>query len=131
MSGEERQRQRDVAAVMVEREALVKACQDYITLIDGDTSDRIDVEKVVLRVSQHLGNIAGFCDRRTRLAIFQFQRLLAVAMIDPTGPYSTTFVKGCLPFVIGITVDYQKRPFKMVGLSFEALNTKVKAILKK
>jgi len=124
---EEERRLDDINFVMREREALEKACEAYITLLGSRETNMDERRRLVLQISQHLGNIGGFCDKRTKRLISAFLLYLGPALILPNDSYITVYLKGFLPSIVGIQVDFTKRPFKVIGLSVEAMNTKFNA----
>lgn len=127
----------DVGLVMKERSALVDVSKELLALLDKSLSspsrvksshDEIEIQRLYLKVSEHLANIGGFCDRGTRNAIFAVQELLAIATLEPL---ANLFVKGLLPVIVGIQVDFTKKPFKVVGINVKGLGAELKALVKK
>jgi hypothetical protein len=134
---EEERRQNDLRMVMHEREALTEAAQKLNPLLDSFFDDAeqgkgiqntTEADNLVLEISRRLGNIGGFCDGWTRERIHKMQKFLSWCLGDKAG---YLLLKDALPFMVGVQVDFSKRPFRAVGLSFEALGAKFKASLKR
>ena len=127
---------------MAEREQLTRVGMEILDLLkqydaahfvemkdDGKNRDgRLAIDKKILELSKHLGNIGGFCDSNSKRAIHVFTTgILDVSMLS-TGFYVQ--LKALLPTIVGIQVDYTKKPpFKVMGVNVKALNTEVKAFL--
>lgn len=132
----ESERQHDIRIVMAERQVLSETAQKLLDLmgvgysLSREEANRQEADKLVIQISEHLGNISGFCDVGTRRAIFAAQRLLMLAIADSDG-YGYTALKLMLPFLVGLTVDFNKRPFKIIGFDAKLLQTQVKAFLKR
>ncbi len=56
------------------------------------------------------------------------QRLMALSMAESL---FSTELRDVMPFIVGIQMDFSKRPFRAVGLSFEGWGTKFKARMKR
>ena len=130
-------RSAEIELVMKERSALVAVCRALNTLLDEgwdatlqgkDFPQRLEIDGLLLQVSKHLANIAGFCDGRTQDWTHNAVRLLALCMVSPS---SYIDLKAVLPFIVGIQVDFTKRPFRVVGLSLKGLGAELKAIMKR
>jgi hypothetical protein len=110
---------------MAERERLATVGGELLDLIRTYKADRlvdrseisegrVAINKKILELSKHLGNIAGFCDSGGKRAIHVFSTsVLGTSMLDPLY-YS--YLRALLPTIIGIQVDFTKKPpFKLVG----------------
>lgn len=88
---------------------------------------KLQLDKKVLDLAQHLGNLAGFCDSRSRKVIQSFTtRVLGMSMFKG---YSYIYLRALLPTIVGIQVDYtRKPPFKLIGFDVKALGSQIMAI---
>jgi hypothetical protein len=129
-------REHDIRVIREERELLTKAAQDLIVILNGndllahDSPERPTADKLILEISKHLGNIGGFCDSKTREAISLIQKTMGETTIEPDG-WGYIVLKKYLPTFVGVQVDFNKRPFRVVGFSLEGLGAKAKAFLQK
>ena len=119
--------------VVAEKNLLREASQTLLSLLDKidlteDDANKPEANRLILEVSEHLSNIGGFCDSWTRQRIHVIQGLMSMSFADPLH-YLT--LKDMLPYVVGIQVDYSKRPFRAISLSIEALGAKFKAKAKR
>ena len=131
---EEQRREHDIAIVLQERDALTRAAQSLMPILkrfddaalDGKSTefDLTDADKYSIEISGRLGNISGFCDDWTKKRIHKMQEYLGHCLGDSSG---YILLSNLLPFMVGIQVNFDKRPFRAVGLSFEALGGKFKA----
>ncbi len=141
MGVEESERLRSVKLVMAERERLASVGGELLDLIRAYKADRfvdrseisegrVAINKKILELSKHLGNIAGFCDSNGKRAIVLFTTgVLDTSMLDP-GYYN--YLRAFLPTIIGIQVDYTKKPpFKLVGLDVKGWGAQIKAIARR
>ena len=130
-----------VRLVMEERRALTEAGKELLEILQKHHADRplaslpdtkaeLEVEKKILDISNHLANMAGFCDPNGKRAISVIKtRILDVAMVGPQWYFE---VKILLPSIIGIDVDYTKKPpFKVIGLNVKALGAQLKGYAKR
>lgn len=127
-----------IKIVMSERNKLRIAGSELIELItplvyndekNAKTEDLVLIQKKVLEVSEALANIAGFCDDHGKDLVNYFKiNVLGINMLRYPS-YRILLIS--LPTIIGIDVDYTKMPFKVMGLSAEALGAKIKAIAKR
>lgn len=128
MAKDQSERSEDIKTVIEERRKLTSKCQELSeTLSDIDFSEtfhrntskgefkgpkRNMVNNLLIEISALLSNIGGFCDRESRNQLSAATRLLAAAMIEPL---MYTDLKASLPVLTGFVVDFNKRPFKVVG----------------
>jgi hypothetical protein len=90
-----------------------------------------EIRKMILELSEHLGNIAGFCDAdgKRRILIVTNQ-IFGVSMLD-TGYLIAAISRltAVLPLIVGIQVNYNRKPpFRVVGLNID-LKGKFGAVL--
>jgi hypothetical protein len=129
-------REHDIRIVMEEKNALTTVAQALAPILDkiddsalaGEHIDTTQADKLVLELSKHLGNIGGFCDKWTQNRIHAMEKLLSSCLSNPE---AYLLLKDALSFMVGIQVDFNRRPFRAVGLSVEAWGTKFKALLKR
>jgi hypothetical protein len=129
-------REHDIRIVMEEKGALTTVAQALAPILDkiydsalaGEHIDTTQADKLVLELSKHLGNIGGFCDKWTQNRIHTMEELLSFCLSNPE---AYLLLKDALSFMAGIQVDFDRRPFRAVGLSVEAWGTKFKALLKR
>lgn len=76
----------------------------------NERTDTLEADRLVLKMSKHLGNIAGFCDGWSQNRIHAMQRQFAISLTDSLGYIA---LKALLPFIVGIKVDFNKRPFRL------------------
>ena len=125
LSRNDESRSTDIRTVMEERGKLVKVAQRLLPLLDRESSG-FEVQSGVLELSEHLANIGGFCDQGTREWIEAAKRMMAAVIADPT-PFSTMsyFLKLALPLIVGVEVDFNRRPFRAVSIDLKALSSRV------
>lgn len=121
-------RSRDIRTVIEEREKLVEIAERLVPLLDNE-SNRLEVQKGVLELSGHLANIGGFCDQAMKEWINYVQRVLATMSGSP--PMTSALLKLALPLIVGVQVDFNKRPFKAIGIDIEALKSRFKAYVQR
>jgi hypothetical protein len=129
-----------IKLVMAEREGLAEAGKELLELMKKHNAGRVlgalpdteagrrarlEIEKKILDLSKHLGNIAGFCDSSGRRAIYVITTgILDVSMISSEWYFQ---LRTLLPSIIGINVDYTKKPpFKLIGIDVKALGSQIK-----
>ena len=96
---------------------------DYQTKID-----ELAFGKKGLEFIEHLSNLAGFCDKNAQQAIAIAVRYLSTLIIDPNQLFSKTHLKAILPLVIGIQVDFNRKPpFRAFGFDAKALGAQLTA----
>jgi hypothetical protein len=130
-----------IKMVMAEREGLANAGKELLDLMkkhnagrvlvelpntEAGRTARLEIEKKILDLSKHLGNIAGFCDSNGRRAIYVLTTgVLDVSMISSDWYFE---LRTLLPSIVGINVDYTKKPpFKLIGIDVKALGSQIKA----
>ncbi|MCL4519185.1 MAG: hypothetical protein M1587_08325 [Thaumarchaeota archaeon] len=130
-----------VNVVMTERERITQVGKELLELLtqyepaffqwEEDqkvyAKDRLPIEKKILELSQHLSNIAGFCDSGAKRAIHIFTTgILDASMLTSL---SYTQLKAVLPTIIGMQVDYaRKPPFRLIGSDVKALGARIGAV---
>jgi hypothetical protein len=117
-----------------ERKRMVAAANKILDFLEGeaifseDNPNQLQINKMLLEVSAHLANIGGLCDHRTQ---DQIARIQGVMMLGMQGSFGNIIIKGALPIIVGIQVDFTKRPFKAVkfelGASLKQLGAHFKA----
>lgn len=107
-------READIDKVMKIREKLTESCQKLSAAISEKDTGKVN--GLLIEVSAHLSNIAGFCDKYSRTRVNAAQRLLSFSMIDDTG-LSYIQLNGILPMIAGFEVNFNKRPFRMMKFS--------------
>lgn len=129
-SASETDRFEEIKIVMAERSELVKICDELLPLLEDLNRNELEIQKKLVRISAHLANISGFCDKDTRTWIDKLNRvLLSPAIVKPL-PYSMA-LRSFLIFIVGIQVDFTKRPFRVMAFNLKALGAEFKALLKK
>ena len=68
----------------------------------------------MIALASHLSNIGGFCNADARRRIDAAKRLLVLATANPI---TLEQVRVSLPFIAGIEVDFNKRPFGIIKFS--------------
>jgi len=119
---------KEIELVKKEREALVRVSKELLTLLHVDNPNEVKIEKKILELTGHLANIGGFCDKDTREKIHEIKNLLTFSIGHPAFYVE---LKLSLPHIVGIEVDFTKRPFKIIGFELEVLKQKFKALLKR
>jgi hypothetical protein len=116
-----------IRLVLNEKKSLSESCkaiaeelEGKALLADGDWNNRSRINKLLIDISLHLGNIAGFCDRTSKEKINKVNRLISISMVENMTLYN---LKLLLPIIAGIQVDFYKRPFKLVNISVSKLAT--------
>ena len=127
----ESERQKDITTVIKEKNSLMVKCQLLSDLIPSEfikdmkeiEEDKLKVvNRLLIGISTNLSNIGGFCDKRTREKISSVQSFLS-GVIDT--PMAYTLLKSLLPKIVGLEVDFNKRPFKIINFSIPGfINTK-------
>jgi hypothetical protein len=128
-------RQRDIDRVIGEKKEMVKVGQNLLPLLDkASKSEEVSgsvwgqIDSDILELCGHLGIIKGFCDRPTQEMI---SRLVWLLNYFDTYLRMSEALKTLLPFVMGLEVDFNKRPFRVVGIDIEALRGKFSAYLER
>ena len=85
---------------------------------DKDLTNRSRINELLIEISEHLGNVAGFCDKTSKKRINAVTKLISVSMLESITLYQ---LKSILPAIAGIVVDYNKKPFRLVRLSIPNL----------
>ena len=134
MSAED-QRITDIQLVLKEKNAMVAVGKELFALSKPypEKIDEAAFRNKALEFINHLTNIAGFCDSDAKYALHGAVRQFAAMILDPNRIelFTDTNVKALVPLAIGVQVDFNKKPFRLVGFSVEALGAKVKGILKR
>jgi hypothetical protein len=114
-----------IRLVLNEKKSLSESCkaiaeelEGKALLADGDWNNRSRINKLLIDISLHLGNIAGFCDKTSKKRIKTVTKLISVSMVQNTTLY---YLKSILPAIAGMVVDYNKKPFRLVRLSIPNL----------
>lgn len=118
----------DINTVLEERKRLTKACQELTEALSEieksgisiksvndeghKETERLLIHKLLIEVSSILANIAGFCDKNAMNRVNAVTRLFSVAMIEPL---TYIEVNALLPAIAGFQVNFNKRPFELVG----------------
>ena len=131
----EQQRITDVQLVMREKDAMETVGKELITVAKEYPAeiDETAFRNKALEFIKHITNLAGFCDDRSRAAIHALVAEFSAMIIDPNRfeLFTSIKVKALVPLAIGLQVDFNKKPFRLVNFSVEALGAKVKAVLKR
>ncbi len=131
----EHQRITDVQLVLKEKDAMVAVGKELFALSKPypEKIDEAAFRSKALELINHLTNIAGFCDKDAKHALHGAVRQFAAMMLDPNRLelFTDTNVKALIPLIIGVQVDFTKKPFRVAEFSIEILGTKVKGILKR
>ena len=116
-----------IKLVMGEKVLLSNSCKALSDELEGKSllsnsglPNRSRINELLIDISLHLGNIAGFCDKTARRQINKVIGLISVSMCESMGLYT---LKLLLPTLAGIQVDYNKQPFRLVKISFRDLAT--------
>jgi hypothetical protein len=91
---------------------------------------QLEINATILEFSEHLGNIAGFCDKEGKKGIHE----IILTVLGPSMIYTDYYLDLpiWLPHLIGMDVDFTKKPpFKLIGFEVKALETKIRALLKR
>ena len=110
-----------IKLVMNEKSVLSIYCKALSNELEGkdlfsnkDLTNRSRINELLIEISEHLGNLAGFCDKTSKKRINAVTRLISVSMLGSITLYQ---LKSLLPAIAGIQVDYNKKPFRLVRLS--------------
>lgn len=132
MNGIETTESQMIDKVMQEREKMVKVAKKIVCLINNPKRDHVAIKQEIYEFLGHLANIGSFCDQG-------FQNALTVAIIeisaflvldDPTDGFYNALRAFC-GVAIGVQVDYNKKPFLVIGLSVGAFGAKFKVIFER
>ena len=109
-----------IKSVTEERKLLSESCKALSDELEGktlivniDLPNRASINRLLIDISEHLGAIAGFCDRNSRKKISKVTKLISVSMLESMNLY---VLKLLLPEIAGIQVDFNKRPFRLVNI---------------
>lgn len=107
--------------VMEIREKLSEVAQNLLPLVNQKNPNKLEVEKLFIQLSEHLGNVAEFCDETSKEWIENILRLTFPLAENwsklSQKPY--TMLKWLLPQIVGIQVDFNKRPFKVITFKLD------------
>jgi hypothetical protein len=124
-----------IKIVMSERGKLRKVSSELLDLISPYTDkfkeikyeDNLKIKKKILELTEHLSNIAGFCDGHGKDVIKDI--ILMTFGTSMMEPMFLLQLNAFLPSIIGIQVDFTKKPpFKLVGFDIKALGTQIKGL---
>lgn len=114
-----------IKLVMNEKSLLSIYCKALSNELEGkdffsnkDLTNRSRINELLIEISEHLGNLAGFCDKTSKKRIKTVTKLISVSMVQNTTLY---YLKSILPAIAGMVVDYNKKPFRLVRLSIPNL----------
>lgn len=134
-SGKDSPRHDEIQLVMKEKEAMVRAGKELLELAKSypEKIDELAFGNKALEFIQHLSNMGGFCDNKTKAAIFAVVRDFTAMVIQPNRLeiFTATKVRLLVPMAIGIQVDFTKRPFRVFGLDLKAFGGQVRATVKR
>jgi len=105
----------EIQIIREEREKMSKVGQRILTLLDAPKIDTTEVGRCVVELSAHLGNIGGFCDKDSQESIDEMRCWLG---LFTNGDVYYALLTQRLPSIIGIQVDWKKKPFKLIGIEF-------------
>jgi hypothetical protein len=117
-----------IQQVQQHREGMVQAAQDWVRLRTQRSTDQADIDASLLRVSGHLGQIGGFCDKWTQRWIIIIQDFIGLVIQQPA---FAELLERRMPRVVGIQVDFNHKPFRVVGFELKALGNEFKGLLKR
>lgn len=80
-----------------------------------DGKDTLKIQNLMIRISRILANIGGFCDKYSVSQIDAATRYFALSMNLDSVAYDT--IRTLLPITSGIKVNFNKQPFKVIGLN--------------
>ena len=126
-----------IKMAMSERDELRKVGSEIIELISpylhtrvDDPQVRVKIEQKILEFSQHLNNLAGFCDDNMKQLANDVTFMLLNRSMIRSEPF--LFLHTFLPTLIGLQVDFTKKPpFKTMKFELSALKAKITAMLKR
>jgi hypothetical protein len=128
-----------IRLVMEERERMTTVGKELLQLLSEhkaqtfsnlDRNVKLQIDEKVLGLAKHLGNIAGFCDSGGRRVIQTFNtRIFGLSMFKG---YSYIYLRALLPTIVGIQVDYTKKPpFKLIGIDIKTLGSQIKGFVER
>ncbi len=137
MSDFESSRQQDIRTVLSEKELMRKVGQEILTLVAHDEEWKrkpnvVSVQQKILEFVEHLSNIGSFCDRGTQNAIHSMTQGLTASSLDSDQIiWLSPLIYDLLATGIGVQIDFNKRPFRMIGIDLKPLEGKIRAVLKR
>ena len=121
-SSDECVRLQEIELVMKERASLVKLGKELLAEIDKEKPDTLAINGKLLEVAEHLANIGGFCNSFARRQIDVIKKILAFKQLNPSF-YED--LKIALIYIVGIQVDFTKKPFKLISLDLKSFKATI------
>ncbi len=115
---------------------MVKIRQEILRLTETPRKEVLEIDQLavgnkLLEFISHLSNIGGFCDKDTRRVIYDLERFLAGSVIDPSLWLTASLVNVVVAMTIGIQIDFNSRPFKLIGLGVHLKEIGANLVLRK
>jgi hypothetical protein len=137
------QRSEDILRVLKEREEMVKVADEILPLLpkfepyaDHTFQASIETGQKLVEFASHLANIGSFCDKNAKADIEYTIRLIqdeCVSISMNPGSYwlHGPILHSLLVRAVGIQVDFNQHPFRVIGLEVQGFGARIKALLKK
>jgi hypothetical protein len=136
-------RSEDIERVLNERDEMVRVAHQILLLLPkfepyGDHTFQGSVEagQKLVEFASHLANIGSFCDKNAKADIEYTIRLIqdesvSISMSPERYWLHAPILQSLLVRAVGIQVDFNQHPFRVIGLEVAGFGARIKALLKK
>jgi hypothetical protein len=137
----EESKQKMIDTVISHKSNITRATNEIMERLSGlkeskdRSQDSLFIKTRINEVISELSIIAGFCGTHERNRIAAMERLVAqLVVLDAFSMFSSPLEDWCI-MVNGITIDFNKTPFRFAGGEFNVnlrnLQAKLKAVFKR
>jgi len=127
---------------MKEKEDMVKIGQEIVEMLPRldakrlgeEPANALEIAKKILEFCSHLSNVASFCDKDTRRRVHAMVELLDKTSADYSRLGLTGFLmllRSTLLMAVSIQLNFDKKPFRVIGLDVRPFSGRLRTILKR